>query len=152
MKVNWRNVFSHWLNNMSSLHFCKGETKSSHYKFAGGKKPQNNKTHRKALQAPWPHPHRIFFLQQIRIIYSSASLRLSCILLTPQSFSSHSSYGATLDQFRGMRLPPGGGRLWPGILPPQPATPDGKSARYRKSAKCLNEVSTCFKNWDSLQL
>lgn len=40
-----------------------------------------------------------------------------------------------------MRLPPGGGRLWPGILPPQPATTDGESATYRKSAKCLNEKS-----------
>lgn len=129
---------------MSSLHFCKGELTLQAYR---EKKTPKNKTHQKALKAPGPHPHRIFFLPQVRIICSLASLLLSCILLTPQSFGCHFSHGATLDHFRGMRLPPGGGRLWPEILPPQPATPDGASAMYRKSAKCLNEkVSTCFNN------
>lgn len=119
---------------------------SSHYKLAGKKNPKQQNTP-KSPEGTRASSIQDFFLQQIRIICSLASLLLSCILLTPQSFGSHFSHGATLDQFRGMRLPPGGGRLQPGILPPQPATPGGASAMYRKSGKCLNEkVSTCFKN------
>lgn len=60
---------------------------------------------------------------------------------------SHFSHHATLDQFRGIRLSPGGERVWPGVLPLQPATPNRASAKYRKSPKYLNEkVSICLKN------
>lgn len=62
---------------------------------------------------------------------------------------SHFSHYATLDRFRGTRSSPGGER----ILPPQPATPDRACAKYRNSAKYLNEkVNVCFKTWDVLWL
>lgn len=41
------------------------------------------KEHQKPPQAPRPHPHRVFPLQQVRVIFSLASL-LSCITPTLQ--------------------------------------------------------------------
>lgn len=85
---------------------CIFAKESSHYKLAGKKtlKKQNTPKSPAGTMASFTQD---FFLQKIRIIFSLASLLLSCILLTPQSFGSHFSHGATLDQVRGMRLPPG---------------------------------------------
>lgn len=141
MKINQRNNSSHGFCNIFSLNLLKG---SLHYKEKRTSKTPSGTT-ASSTQGFSPATGKGNFL-----IGFPPELYHTNSTASP---GSHFSHHATLDQFRGTRESPTGERVWAWVLPPQPAIPHQACAKYRNSAKYLNEkVNMCSKTWDVLWL